>query len=128
MTQGVKELALSLIQLWLQLRLRFDFWAENFLMSQVQPKKEREREREGENLTFSLHLQPAFKLLAMHTPVLQTRKQGLSSASHLSPSRPELSTWWPLSIWNIADPNREVSTCKIHTRPQKLTTTTTKWM
>ena len=47
-TQGVKELALSLIQLWLQLRLRFDFWAENFLMSQVQPKKERERERERE--------------------------------------------------------------------------------
>lgn len=84
MTQGVKELALSLIQLWLQLRLRFDFWAENFLMSQVQPKKEREREREGENLTFSLHLQPAFKLLAMHTPVLQTGRPDLRAVECLT--------------------------------------------
>ena len=41
MVQRVKDLALSLLWLWVLLWLRFDPWPENFHILWVQPEKER---------------------------------------------------------------------------------------
>ena len=41
--QQIKDLALSLLWLWLQLWYRFDPWPGNFLMLWTQPKKKKKK-------------------------------------------------------------------------------------